>query len=250
MIAHYVIEWAPENSRLRIIVSAGLQCDAASIPAALEWYLRRENILPAPLVHDWQYVLTGQIRRGVTRTATRWTISGSRPTTSGGVFSCNIHGGPAPPPTVIFFLTRISKVPVSAVSMSPTPHCHPPNLRIAPTPDGISATVHRFCDSLHFFFKYGAHRFREVAVPLQEVAHRSPSRAKGSPSGAEASPPGVEASPLDAEGLRMIARTLCSHAEASSPDVFTFQPAAVTFLRPTKAPSPDIFPFRSEMDSF
>lgn len=62
VISDYTMEWSTEGySRQRMIVPAGFQCDGASIPAALEWYLGRENILPAALIHDWQYTFAGKI---------------------------------------------------------------------------------------------------------------------------------------------------------------------------------------------
>jgi hypothetical protein len=60
--ADYVVEWQAEGyPRQRLIVPEGFECDGASIPAFLEWYLGRDNILPAAVPHDWQYAYGGRI---------------------------------------------------------------------------------------------------------------------------------------------------------------------------------------------
>jgi hypothetical protein len=60
--ADYVIDWtATGHPRQRLIVPAGFECDGASVPAILEWYLGREKILPAAVPHDWHYAFAGRI---------------------------------------------------------------------------------------------------------------------------------------------------------------------------------------------
>lgn len=62
LLSDYVVEWQAEgHPRQRLIVPAGFQCDGASVPAPLEWYLGREKILPAGVAHDWQYHHAGRI---------------------------------------------------------------------------------------------------------------------------------------------------------------------------------------------
>lgn len=61
----YRVEWEASGfPRQRLVVPAGFECDGASIPAALEWYLGREKILPAAVPHDWQYAFAGRVRAG------------------------------------------------------------------------------------------------------------------------------------------------------------------------------------------
>jgi hypothetical protein len=58
----YVVEWeAGGFPRQRLTVPEGFECDGASVPALLEWYLGRERILPAAVPHDWQYAHAGRI---------------------------------------------------------------------------------------------------------------------------------------------------------------------------------------------
>lgn len=60
--ADFSIEWKSGFfPRQRLVVPAGFECDGASVPRVLEWYLGRENILPASLVHDWQYTYAGRL---------------------------------------------------------------------------------------------------------------------------------------------------------------------------------------------
>lgn len=62
LLEDYVIEWQAEGyPRQRIVVPKGFECDGASIPAVLEWYLGRDNILPAAVPHDWQYRHKGHV---------------------------------------------------------------------------------------------------------------------------------------------------------------------------------------------
>jgi hypothetical protein len=62
LLADYAIEWqATGFPRQRLIVPEGFECDGASVPALLEWYLGREKILPAAVPHDWQYSYAGRI---------------------------------------------------------------------------------------------------------------------------------------------------------------------------------------------
>jgi len=60
LAAEYVVEWeAAGFPRQRLIVPRDFECDGASIPAPLEWYLGRDLILPAAVPHDWQYAFAG-----------------------------------------------------------------------------------------------------------------------------------------------------------------------------------------------
>jgi hypothetical protein len=62
LAADYVVEWeAAGFPRQRLVVPRDFECDGASIPAPLEWYLGRDLILPAAVPHDWQYVFAGRI---------------------------------------------------------------------------------------------------------------------------------------------------------------------------------------------
>lgn len=62
LLADYQIEWRAEGFPLqRLVVPAKFLFDGASIPAILEWYLGRERILPAAVIHDWQYAFAGHI---------------------------------------------------------------------------------------------------------------------------------------------------------------------------------------------
>ncbi len=62
LLEEFVVEWVAEGfPRQRLVVPKGFVCDGASIPAMLEWYLGRDNILPAAVPHDWQYAFGGQI---------------------------------------------------------------------------------------------------------------------------------------------------------------------------------------------
>jgi hypothetical protein len=62
LAADYVVEWeAAGFPRQRLIVPRDFECDGASIPAPLEWYLGRDLILPAAVPHDWQYAFAGMI---------------------------------------------------------------------------------------------------------------------------------------------------------------------------------------------
>ena len=64
-MSDYVIEWeATGFPRQRLVVPAGFECDGASVPAVLEWYLGRETILPAAVPHDWQYAHAGRMPAG------------------------------------------------------------------------------------------------------------------------------------------------------------------------------------------
>lgn len=61
----YLVEWqAAGYPRQRLCVPAGFECDGASVPALLEWYLGRERILPAAVPHDWHYAFAGHIPPG------------------------------------------------------------------------------------------------------------------------------------------------------------------------------------------
>jgi len=62
LASRYVVEWQAEGvPRQRLIVPEGFECDGASIPALLEWYLGRDLILPAAVPHDWQYAFAGHL---------------------------------------------------------------------------------------------------------------------------------------------------------------------------------------------
>lgn len=64
LLADYVAEWEVGGfPRQRISVPAGYEFDGASIPAVLEWYLGRDHILPAAVLHDWQYEFAGRVPR-------------------------------------------------------------------------------------------------------------------------------------------------------------------------------------------
>jgi hypothetical protein len=65
LLADYVIEWQAEGvPRQRLVVPEGFECDGASVPALLEWYLGRDRILPAAVPHDWQYRAGGRLPSG------------------------------------------------------------------------------------------------------------------------------------------------------------------------------------------
>jgi len=60
LLADYTVEWEADGyPRQRLVVPSGFECDGASVPAVLEWYLGRERILPAAVPHDWQYAHAG-----------------------------------------------------------------------------------------------------------------------------------------------------------------------------------------------
>jgi hypothetical protein len=62
LAADYVVEWeAAGFPRQRLVVPRDFECDGASIPGPLEWYLGRDLILPAAVPHDWQYAFAGSI---------------------------------------------------------------------------------------------------------------------------------------------------------------------------------------------
>jgi hypothetical protein len=62
LLADFCVEWEKEGfPRQRLIVPAGFECDGASVPAIVEWYLGREKILPAAVPHDWQYAHAGRL---------------------------------------------------------------------------------------------------------------------------------------------------------------------------------------------
>lgn len=61
LLEEYVVEWQAEGvPRQRLSVPQGFECDGASVPAPLEWYLGRERILPAGVAHDFQYHYQGR----------------------------------------------------------------------------------------------------------------------------------------------------------------------------------------------
>jgi hypothetical protein len=65
LLEDYVVEWQAEGfARQRLTVPAGFECDGASVPALLEWYLGRERILPAGVAHDFQYRYQGRTPLG------------------------------------------------------------------------------------------------------------------------------------------------------------------------------------------
>jgi hypothetical protein len=65
LLAEYSMEWQVSGfPRQRLVVPQGFECDGASVPALLEWYLGREKILPAAVPHDWQYAFAGRIPAG------------------------------------------------------------------------------------------------------------------------------------------------------------------------------------------
>jgi hypothetical protein len=62
LLQNFRVEWTADGfPRQALIIPAGFECDGGSVPAAAEWYLGRDNILPAAVPHDFQYYFQGKI---------------------------------------------------------------------------------------------------------------------------------------------------------------------------------------------
>lgn len=60
----YIYEWAAEGGEYRLVVPAGFECDLASVPRLLWFYISPFDLGPAAVPHDWIYAHGGHLPHG------------------------------------------------------------------------------------------------------------------------------------------------------------------------------------------